>query len=355
MERIQTVFDIRPRTFVYAAIVAALAYMAWQLRGVFLLIAVALLISVFVEAAVLKLERIKIPRIVGVILVYVAGFGILIGLLYLLIPIFIEELISIAQLFPQNDFLSSLGAVFENISAVKSSLLHNDAPLQVITSIRSSLTTQGIVSSFSQIFGGILNFGLLVVMSFYFSIQHKSVDQFLMILAPHTYEERVLGIWKRSKVRIMAWFRGQLLSATILAIATYIGLLIMGVPYALLLSITALVFSLIPYGIVIATIPAAVVATLGGGVTLGLLVMGYYTLLQQLENYVLQPVIMKSVTGVPSLIVLISAVIGVTLLGFFGLVLALPACIIIIECMNEYDRQQMLMLEKREREPMHSA
>ena len=348
MERTRTVFDIRPRTFVYAGLAIAFAYACWQLRSVFLLIAVALLISVFVEAAVLKLERVKIPRIAGVVLVYVTGLVIIFGLLYLLIPIFLEELISIAGLFPQNDLLASIGAVFQNISSVKSSLGHSEAPLQAINAIRSSLTTSGIVSSFSQIFGGLVNFGVLMVMSFYFSIQHKSVDQFLTILTPHNYEERVLGIWRRSKVRIMAWFRGQLLSASILAVATYIGLLIMGVPYALLLSITALVFSLIPYGIVIATIPAAVVATLGGGVTLGLLVMGYYALLQQLENYVLQPVIMRSVTGVPSLIVLISAIVGVTLIGFFGLVLALPACIVIIECMNEYDRQQVLTLEKRE-------
>src|SRR6185436_5872122 len=97
-----------------------------------------------------------------------------------------------------------------------------------------------------------------------------------------------------------------LLLGALVGVLIYIGLAILGVQYALLIAILAAICELIPFGLVLAAIPAVSFSYVNGGITLALMVAGYYVVVQQFESYVIQPLVVKKIIGIPPLIVLMS-------------------------------------------------
>src|SRR3989344_5905186 len=74
----------------------------------------------------------------------------------------------------------------------------------------------------------------VIVLSFYFAVQETGVENFLRLVMPARHEEYVVGLWRRAQRKIGLWMQGQLLLSLIAGVIIYLGLLIMGVPYALL-------------------------------------------------------------------------------------------------------------------------
>ena len=92
--------------------------------------------------------------------------------------------------------------------------------------------------------------------SFYFSIQEKGIEDFLRIIIPIQYEDYVVDLWERSRRKIALWMKGQVVLGFVVAVLTYLTLSLLGIEYALLLSIIAGIMELVPYGILVALIPA---------------------------------------------------------------------------------------------------
>src|SRR4029078_7921335 len=134
-------------------------------------------------------------------------------------------------------------------------------------------STGGIFTTVTAFFGGLVSFILIVVFSFYFSVQETGVDDFLRIVTPIKEQVYVLHLWKRSQEKIGKWMQGQLVLGCIVGVLLYLALVILGVPHALLLAVLAGVFELIPvFGQILAAIPGVAVGFAAGGVTEGLLV-----------------------------------------------------------------------------------
>jgi predicted PurR-regulated permease PerM len=135
----------------------------------------------------------------------------------------------------------------------------------------------------------------------------------------------VLNLWKRSQDKIGKWMQGQIVLALIVGVLLYLGLTILGVPYALLLAVIAAFFELIPiFGQIIAAVPAVLIAFGHGGVTEALLVVGLYLVVQQFESHLIYPIVVKKVVGIPPLIVIIALLVGYKLLGFLGVLISVP-------------------------------
>jgi len=132
-----------------------------------------------------------------------------------------------------------------------------------------------------------------------------------------------------------------------LTVLTYAGLALFGVPYAFILALLAGVFGLVPYGIFLALIPAALLAAGSGGVWLGVGVIAFYFILQQILDLALSPLIVNKLTGVPSLVVIISVFIGAKLFGIYGLVLAIPIALFVMEIVAESEK-----FKSSQREPL---
>ena len=143
--------------------------------------------------------------------------------------------------------------------------------------------------------------------------------------------------------------QGQLVLAVLVGILLYLGLLIIGVQYALLLAVVAAVFELIPvFGQYLAAVPAIVIGFTTGGVTTGLVVTGLYLIVQQFEAHLIYPVVVKKVVGVPPILVILSMLIGFKLAGFLGALLAVPIATAIQEFISDVDSEKRRSLARLE-------
>jgi len=186
------------------------------------------------------------------------------------------------------------------------------------------------------------------LISFYLSIQEKGIEKFFRIILPMEHEEYAVDLWERSRKKIALWMKGQMLLGILIAILTYLMLSLMGIEYALLLAIIAGTMELIPYGILVALIPAVYFSYLTGGVSSALMVTGAYLILHQFEAFLFSPLVIKNVVGLSPLVVILAAVIGFELGGFWGLVLAIPVSVFLMELVSDVEKHKIFAREKNE-------
>jgi len=340
--------QITTGTILKTILLVILVYLLWYLRDIVLVVLTAIVIASAMEPAIRFFSRRGLPRILSVILMYLIVIGIFFGVLFFFIPPVLNDAATFLKQLPQT--LSSInvqqvtgGWLPWNVSSVFSSADILQSLSQTITS-----STGGIFSTVSAFFGGIVSFGLIVVFSFYLSVQETGVDDFLRIVTPIKEQAYVLHLWKRSQEKIGKWMQGQLMLALIVGVLLYLGLTILGVQYALLLAVLAALFELIPvFGQILAAIPAVAVGFTQGGITEALLVTGLFVVVQQFEANLFYPVVVKKVVGVPPLRVILSLIIGLKLVGFLGVVLSVPIACAIQEFVSDIDRRKTKALAAR--------
>ncbi len=335
--------SITTSTILKVVIILAGAWLLYQLSDLVIVLLTAIVIASGIEPAARALGRYRIPRIPSVIIVYAAFLGALIGILYLFVPILLSETARFVASIPRYleyvqyvplEYAPILDATNTSPDTIASRLLGNVQGL-VAEFSRDSLT------AVSTIFGGVLSFVLIIVFSFYFSIQERSVEDFLRVVTPVQYENYIVGLWKRSQHKIGLWLQGQLLLGVIVGVLVYLGLMILGVPHALLLAVVAGFFEIIPvFGPTLAAVPAVLVALADGGLGLGVAVTVWYIIIQQFENHLIYPLVVTKVVGVPPLLVIICLLIGAKLAGVLGILLSAPIAAIVQELISDADKER---------------
>jgi len=318
------------------------------LRNLILIVLTAIVISSFLEGPIKRLSHIKINRILSTIAIYLFTIGIFSLIFSVFAPGLIKEfstiIASLAEYLPSSGFLQTFGGdgVLSGVKDVIVGLTKNISLPESIMGITNFVSglSGGFIQTLSIIFGGVVNVVLIFVLSFYFSIQEKGIDNFLKIITPIRHEKYIINLWQRVQKKIGLWFQGQLIDALIVGVLTFLGLTIFRVEYALFLSIITVFLTIIPFGVIFATVVAIIFAYLDGGITLALTVAGLYLIIQQFENYLLQPLIIRKVTGLSPLVVILSLLIGAQLAGFWGLILAIPVAVLILEITNNAENEK---------------
>jgi len=145
---------------------------------------------------------------------------------------------------------------------------------------------------------------------------------------------------KRSERKVGRWLQGQLLLALTVGLMVFVGLSLLGIKYALVLGIIAMIMELVPIvGPVIAAIPAVILALLQAPV-MGIWVVLFYAVVQQFENHILTPLIMGRATGLNPVTVIIALLIGAKLAGILGIVLAVPVAVVIVEILDDIAKRK---------------
>lgn len=176
---------------------------------------------------------------------------------------------------------------------------------------------------------------LLVVLFFYLKDGRRLSDGVLS-LVPSRFRGRTRAIMHRGWDTLGAYFRGQLLVALVDAVVIGIGLLILGVPLAIPLSVLIFFGGLFPIvGAVTTGALAVLVALADGGLTTGLIVVGLVLAVQQLESNVLEPLILGNAISLHPLVVLLAITTGAVTLGVLGAFLAVPVAAVIGEAIDE--------------------
>ena len=336
-------------TIVKTILFGILAALLWFLRDIVLVVLTAVVIASAMEPAVRFLMQRGFNRVLAVIVMYATVATAFFSVLFFFIPPVLNDAALFLTQLPNT--LSNL-----NITDVTHGLLpwgsvgDSVSSANLLRDLSATLaeSTGGIFSTLSAFFGGLTSFVLVVVFSFYFSVQETGVDDFLRVVTPIKEQAYVLNLWKRSQAKIGKWMQGQLVLGAIVGVLLYLGLLILDVPHALLLAVLAAVFELIPvFGQFLAAIPAVALGFTDGGVTAALLIAGLYIVVQQFEAHLIYPVVVKKVVGVPPLLVILSLIIGFKLLGFLGVLLAVPIAGAIQEFVADVDREKTSALAKQ--------
>lgn len=331
-------------TFIRALIVGAVALALWKLHELVLLVLTAIVIASAIEPGVAFFVEKRIPRVLAVLGMYTAVFGSLFITVYAFFPPLLDDMQGLVSTVPQYldtlnlpSSLTGLSEAGASASVSEHSLLSN------VFAIRSAFseTGEGAFRLLSAFFGGIFSFGLVVILSFYFAIQETGIDDFLRIITPAKHEEYVVNLWLRAKKKIGLWMQGQLLSSLIGGVIAYLGLLILGVPYAILLAIFTAAAMLVPiFGSFISAVPSVAIAFSTGGITLAAIVIGLYFIISQFEAHLIHPLVVNKVVGIPPLLVILALIVGGELAGFLGVVLAIPVAAGLREFLNDFDQSK---------------
>lgn len=333
-------------SWVRAAAVAAFAYAFFQVYQFVLGIILSIVIASAIEPVAMWARNRRLPRLPTVISVYLlTALCLSIFFYFLLLPLiaevtgFVKTLTVYSNSVVNDSILSGMFETQNVFSGIDTPAIIGD--LSNYLNSFSSYLSKGVFTSLAAVSGGVMSFILIIVLSFYLAVQEDGVGKFLKIITPVKHESYVTNLWKRSQAKIGRWMQGQILLGVLVMVLVYIGLTIIGVPHALLLAVLAGVMELIPiFGPIIAAIPAIFVGYASEGTTTALIVGGLYLVIQQLENHVIYPMVVKKVVGVPPMISIIALVIGGHLGGFLGLLISVPIAAVIMEFIADWEERK---------------
>lgn len=320
----------------------------YLIRDVVAIILLSVVIASAMEPAVRALGKWRLPRVLSALLLYIIAFGLFTFVFYLLIPPFLHEL---------RNFISGFPVYLEQV-LLEGGKWFRFLPIEItdvslsITDLTERLDTfvgEHAASFFSvgtSLLGGALSVVFIVVISFYLVVQENGIANFLKIITPIHYESYVIDLWGRAQQKIGRWLQGQIILGMLVGVLVYLGLTLLGVQYALVLALLSALFELIPYfGPIMAAIPAVAIAAMQAPI-LGLWVLGLYFVVQQLENHLIYPLVVRKTVGLPPILVIVALLTGGRLGGFFGFVLAVPIMASLVEYLNDVAKQKKVF-EKR--------
>lgn len=340
-------------TIIKVILFGLLVFVLFFLKDLVLIVLTAIVIASAIEPVTKWFVSYKVPRVLAVLLVYVLILLALLSIFYFFVPTLLQEMSNFLAFLPTYTNSIDLSGIFGgDFLSGPESIVKTFSVRDALSSLQEAFNnlSEGFIKSISIIFGGALSFVLIIVFSFYFAVQETGIDDFLRVVTPVKHHNYILDLWKRSQIKIGRWMQGQLILALIVGVLVYMGLTILDVRYALLLAVLAGIFELIPlFGAFLATIPGVIIASVDGGVTLGLMVAGLYLIIQQFENHLIYPLVVTKVVGVPPLLVILALIVGAQLAGFLGIILSIPIAAIVQELVKDVKKKRNIFENTPER------
>lgn len=329
--------EISARTIIKVVLIVLAVVFIFILRDVIFVF----LFSVFLAAAITPMvswfERRRVPRLVAVLGIYLFCCALIVLLLSFVVPVAANELNQLTQALPE--FFEHR---LETDSNSERYLVFMEELQHFLKEASDYLTVSpgSITTLFVDTLSGLILLISIVVISFYFSVMEHGVVSFFKSVVPKVHEDYVTQLWHRIESKVGRWFRGQLLLALIVGSIVYLGLSILGVKYALLLGVVAMLLELVPFvGPIIAAIPAILLAFLQAPM-MALWVAVLYLVIQQLENQFLAPLILGKSTDMHPITVIIALLIGAKVAGILGMLLAVPVAVVLMEIFEDLAQQR---------------
>ncbi len=301
-----------------------LIYIARNAIGVLF---IGIVMSLGLDPAVSFLERKGVHRLLGTVLVFLLALIIFAAAMLLIVPTVIIEAGAFLTQF--NEAFSQFFGFGVPEAAIQGLSTNLNEALSFLTSSNISIT-----GAISSIFNKVVLVLATIIISFYLSIEKNGTERLLKVILPTRYEKTILRIFGKFKNKIRIWLIAQLGLSLIIGVIVTIGLWLLGVRYALTLGILAAVFELVPVIGPILSGGVALLIALPESLTLGLYVLIFFIIVQQLENNVLIPFIMSKSMRVHPIMVLIALLAGAQAAGLVGIVLAVPVALLAQEIFN---------------------
>ena len=281
------------------------------------------------------------PRALVVLLLYLVVIGVAVALGALLLPPAAQDLEDLVRRLPAyaaavQDWVVALPARYPFLAQL-------DLSAGAMRQLASGVAQLG--SVFGQavvvlrvamgVLGGALNGIFVLVLALYITEDMDRIRRYALSFLPPERRDRTGLLLSRIGQRLGGWLRGQLTLSAIIGGMSLVGLWTIGVPYAVLLALVAAVGEAVPLiGPIISAVPAVLVAFFQSPVQ-GLLTIGLYVLVQQLENNLVVPKVMQQAVALHPLAVMVALLAGGELLGVTGAILSVPVAATVAVVLEE--------------------
>jgi predicted PurR-regulated permease PerM len=310
-----TKLEISIKTIILTLLLLLAGWVVFIVQDILFLLFIAFLLMTAIHPLVLFLERFKIPRAIGILLTYGIVFGFFGASLASAIPALIVQSTKLVQ-----DLPAVIAKIIPYWNIDVSTISQQIAPIG-----------ESVVKVTLSIFSNIVTLVTILVFTFYFLIERKHADIVIQSIVGEGISDKIMVILRKVETRLGGWIRGQLILMTTIGLLSYIGLSLLHVDYALPLAILAGTLELIPMiGPTVSAIPAILVA-LSISPLLALSVLAMYVVVQQLENNILVPYVMKKSVGFPPIVTILVLMIGGRFAGVIGAILAIPVALVVQE------------------------
>lgn len=323
-DRKKITIDISSLTLLKIILIIAALFFLYFVRDAILIIFVSLILASAFTPWLDWMQKHKVPRALGVLIIYLGLFSIIFGAIYLIIPPIIKEINELTKSFPF--YYEKISANWQSFRAFSESHQWSNNIQSSLDGIQSSLgaAAGNIFTTIFSFFGGILSFLIILVLTFYMAVDDQAIKKAIRSVLPIGYQPYSMHLLNRIQEKIGLWLRGQILLSLIIFAISWAGLSILGVKYALVLAVFAGVTEIIPFlGPFIGALPAVFIAFTQSPV-LGIITIVLYLVIQQAENYFLVPKVMQKAVGLNPIIIIIAMMVGAKLAGILGVLLAVP-------------------------------
>lgn len=308
-------------------LVLALVAIAILIRDVLALFVIAIVLASAFDPWVDALHKIKIPRGISIAVVYLVFISIITVLVILLAGPITDQIVEISRSFPQiYAKLTSALSDINKLEGLNTTGAMSSASGTSLTELAKGLSQigTGIFNVVTSVFGGIVSFFMILVITFYLTIEEDTFKKFIRNLFPSEKGQQISALVEKMQKRLGLWFRGQMILSLIIFVCVYVGLVLLNVKYALLLAVLAGLLEIVPIlGPWISAIVAIFFAW-ADGFNKALYTAILYFVIQQLENHIIVPKVMGKSTGLNPIVVILVILVGARLAGVIGALLAVP-------------------------------
>lgn len=307
--------EISHKTIIFTVIFLISLALLWSSRSIIVLFFICFLFMEALQPTVAKMEKIKIPRPLAIIILYLLILAFFSFAVAGVVPVFIEQTTALINTLPKT--LSELS--FFGTSAIDLS-----SQFQILERLPAEIA-KTILSIFSNVFSAFIIF----VITFYLLLERKNFDKYSFSIFGLQGKRKVLTILENLEKRLGSWVNAQMLLMVIVGILSYIAFLILGLPFAVPLAIVAGLLEIVPnIGPTVTAVIAGLVGLTISPLTGGLAVIAGI-LIQQIENNIIVPRIMKHTVGLNPLVTILVLATGAKLGGVAGAILSIPLFITI--------------------------
>lgn len=307
--------------------VLGLGWMLIQIRSTLFLMLLGIVFAAAIEPIVFRLRRSGLGRGQAILIVYALLIAIVVGALYLLVPLLVKQVGALDRAIP---------GIFENLR--EQALQNGNSVIrrsgyQLLSRIETAylrlrnspeIGQDQAVGAATSVLGIMLAFVSLLIVAFYWMTEKASIKRVTLGLFPLNRRARAHAIWDEIEYRIGGWTRGQLLLMVIIGACSGVAYYLIDLRFWLALGIWAGLTEAIPFiGPFIGGGTAALIA-LADSPQKALIVVIFAFVLQQVEGAFLVPRIMKNAVGMSPLTVVLAVLIGNSLAGPAGSLLAIP-------------------------------
>lgn len=310
--------------FLAALGVATAFAMVWAVYAaaqVLTLLGISFFLAVGLDPVVTWLVRHRLPRWAAVVVVVVAALGVVAAFLAVAIPVIVTQATALANHLPGyvkslSDHHSSIGRLNDRFHVV--------ANLQKFLDSGGSSVAGGALTVGKAVLGAVTSAVIVIVVAIYALADMPRIKRGLYHLAPRTRRARMVLLTDEIMGRVGGYVLGNLAISVISGLGTFVWSLAWGIPYPLLLALLVAIFDLVP--IVGSTIGGLIVALVALTVSLPVAIAtaAFYIVYRFVEDYVISPPIMRRTVDVPGLVTVVATLVGATVLGVVGALVAIP-------------------------------